>query len=285
MVSSHLKTILDYLSEQKKKSREFKSDLSNVPFIHYKTIKLEDNEDMLSEGDDLPHERLPDLAWRDQNDNAHLGNSSQKITKELEKKSPKLSKADKRDVEDYTGKTKGLGGSGPINTNLLNKKRSVHHSIYNKIRRLHKIVSSPIGHDVNLYSGVYSDPRRWEKGADGSTRLRAFTSMTHDKRTAHVFAHQWAEGENRSPSGKKGQVHIIHLHAKASDRGLHVEKHSPFPEHETVLPPDTYIKPHPDYPKPTIHTASDGTRVHVHHYVIHSQHPGDGTYRPENPIW
>jgi hypothetical protein len=260
------------------------------PYIHFKhiappSVNLKEEQDL----EQLPHDRLPTITsgWRERNDNSHIGKNSNSITSVL-KKIPKLNSSEKEDVESYTGK-KGRG-SGEINNTLLKPKSPIHYSEYGFAKRLHKATSRPIGHNINLYSGVYSDPRKWQKESDGSTKLRAFTSLTHDKKTAHVFAHQWSEGKKASPEGKKGKIHIIHLHAKANDLGLPVMKHSDFEEHETVLPPDTHIKPHPDYVndkgvhEPEIHTGSDGTKIHIHHYVIHSQtHPDN--YRPANKVY
>ena len=283
-----------YIEEEQKKISLAKVDITDTddtsPYIHFRHIALskdpkekKDKKVITNEefGDDLPHERMPDLEWRNHNENTHLGKTSKAINAVLKKASPNLGHL-KRDVTDYTGKTSGEGSS-VINNALLNPKKSMGWRTHGMAKRLHKATSQPIGHDVNLYSGVHSDPRKWEKSDDGSTRLRAFTSMTHDKKIAHIFAHQWTEGKKASTSGKKGQVHIIHLHAKATDHGLHVSHHSSFNEHETVLPADTHIKPHPDFKGPEVHVASDGTKVHIHHFVIHRQTPTDN-YKPENRI-
>lgn len=287
-----------YISEQQKKlsysatnTVEKETPDQSIPYINYRNIGLpKDKKEQKvvtnEEYDDLPHERLPNLSWRDHNDNTHLGKNSKAITSTLKKSSPKLTGEHKRAVTDYTGKT-GDESSGSLNNNLLKPKVPMHWRTHAWAKSLHKATSHPIGHDVHLYSGVHSDPRKWEKSDDGSTHLRAFTSMSHDKKIAHVFGHQWTAGEkgkDASPSGKKGEVHIIHLHAKANDHGLHATAHSPYEEHETILPAGTHIKPHPDHKGPEIHKASDGTKVHIHHYVISKQEHPDH-YKPANKIY
>ena len=62
--------------------------------------------------------------------------------------------------------------------------------------------------------------------------------------------------------------HIIHVHAKATDKGFHIGKHSDAShEHETVLPPNTKLK----YSHTTPHYDDEGNRYEVHHFTIHSQ--------------
>ena len=281
------------LKEQTRLNREDNSE--TLPYIHYREIdvsKQDNDQEKLDEEKEtiqgvLEGQRLPRLDWHDKNDNQHIGKDSKTISKVLKSTTPKITGDDKRDVEEYTGKTTKdqiIKGSGGLNRSLLNPRTYMGHRTYNLARRLHRVTSQPIGHDLSLYSGVRTDPRKWKQEKDGSTRLRGFTSMTHDKTVAHSFAHQWTHGQGASASGKKGEVHIIHLHAKAGDKGMYVSHHSPFNEHETVLPADTHIAPHPDHPKPDVHRGADGTRVFVHHYVIHKQTEGGGNYRPENPI-
>jgi hypothetical protein len=294
MTDPMIERFKEYISEQQKKlsfsttnTVEPETPDEEIPYINYKDNGLpkekKEQKIITKEEYDLPHERLPNLSWRDHNDNIHLGKDSKSITSTLKKSVPKLTSEYKRAVTDYTGKT-GDQVSGDLNHNLLKPKIPMHWRSHAWAKSLHKAVSHPIGHDVHLYSGVHSDPRNWEKSDDGSTHLRAFTSMTHDKKIAHVFGHQWTEGKKASTSGKKGAVHIIHLHAKADDHGLHATQHSTYDEHETILPAGTHIKPHPDYKGPEVYIASDGTKVYVHHYVISKQEHPDH-YKPANKIY
>jgi len=276
MTKSPLISFKMYKEKEQKQAKQIVHS-GTTPYIHYQHISIGAGEQDTSVGnkpktlDESAYSKgLPKLEWRNQNDNAHLGSTSVAISSALNKKGPKLNWDKHRDqlisIENYTRSSKNL------NKYLLKAKKKVA-KYHTQAKQLHSIFSKPLGHNLNLYSGVGSDPRTWEKTEEGHVRLGAFTSMTHDKNVAHAFAHSWS---------KKGVTHIIHLHAKSTDMGMHIRKHSIYKaEHETVLPAETHIKPHPDYDGPEVHTASDGSQVHVHHYVIHKQtHSDDYTPRP-----
>lgn len=262
------------------------NESETVPFVHFKHITIENlvskgdskkiNKSLLEDADQILYEH-PKITWHKINDNKHIGKTSDSISTALSKHARKIKTGSKdhRAIESYTHSSKDL------NEHLLRKRPSASEkSFYNpRAKHLHYIVSTPLGHDVHLYSGVNSDPRKWEKNSQGHTRLRAFTSMTHDKKIAHYFAHKHLKAKAFS---KNKNVHIIHLHAKATDYGMNVRKHSAYKEeHETILPADTYIKPHPKHKTPEIYHAPDGSTVHIHHYVIHKQtHPDN--YEPHS---
>jgi len=258
------------------KAQNLENDISHdsVPYIHYGHISHGSDESKDRQSSKIDQKLaesytsdLPKLEWHKHNDNAHLGKTSTAISSTLSKKAPKLSASNpaRDDIREYTGSSRDL------NAHLLQKKRKDKY-FHSLAKQLHKTTSALLGHDVHLYSGVRSDPEKWDKNSKGHVRLKAFTSMTHDKKVAHSFARTWAE--NHGKRGSKN-LHIIHIHAKSTDHGMHVRKYSAHAnEHETILPADTYIKKHPKHKTPEIHESPDGTKVHIHHYVIHKQvHP------------
>ena len=249
-----------------------------IPYIHFRDyIDIADlTEDVARKpkfpkhGDSLdPYAEAitPDLGWRNYNDNEHLGKTSAEISKRLYNTTPALTSQESHAVKSHTNQS-----SYEMSTKLINKEK-ITSSIRNKAIKLHDIVSKPLGHKISLYSGVSSDPRGWEKHSDGSTQLRAATSMTHDKFVSHYFA-------TMNATDTSNPTHIIHLHANPTDRGLYVAHHAESPdEYETILPPNTYIKPHPNHTEPEEHIDSDGKKVFIHHYVIHKQSK-PGEYQP-----
>jgi hypothetical protein len=267
----------------------FKSFIKNKkkaqgPYIHFKDVGHPESsilETYILEDFNWLLPKVKDKKWG-HNDNAHIGSWAGNVNKRLADSAPKFKGKDKTAIQEYTHKN---GGSGKLNLPLINPSQKVSQEHHNIMTRLHRVVSNPIGHNVSLYSGVGSDPRNWDKEKDGSTRLRAFTSMTPSKNTARLFGHQHAMKNDDPDKGKLEDVHMIHLHMKPTDKGLPVSDYSKFSnELETVLPPDTHIIPHPDHPKPDVHKDAEGRNIYVHHYVVHSQHAGDGSWKPANPV-
>ena len=77
----------------------------------------------------------------------------------------------------------------------------------------------------------------------------------------------------------KTTKHMIHVDAKASDKGIHmsgVEGNKHAAEAETVLPPGTHLKySHTTHHYHTVIDSSNGDhdhhRIDVHHCTIHKQ--------------
>ena len=156
--------------------------------------------------------------------------------------------------------------------------RDSHHAIRNNAKS--------IGHETHLYSGVHPDFAKKHGGKEGHiVHSPAHISTSHDIRAAHKFA-------NRNKD-ENGHSHIMHIHAKSENKGLHVSKHSASPsEHETIIPHGAQLK----YSHTTTHEHDHDTNkvhgekpkyqrqtVHVHHYTIHKDGQTGGsssTYKP-----
>lgn len=153
-----------------------------------------------------------------------------------------------------------------------------------------KTAAKPLGHNVHLYSGVHPSfvqaIKHAEKHTDGVVHSPAHISTTHDVHTAAGFAiHSGHENQHVRPLNKntdtqyvgKTTKHMIHVDAKASDKGIHmsgVEGNKHAAEAETVLPPATQLK----YSHTTHHYHTmpdqgddDHHRIDVHHCTIHKQ--------------
>lgn len=189
-----------------------------------------------------------------------------KTSKLLHSKQPKLSNQEKEHVATYSDPE---SGSYELNHTLLRNhvhKKPQTHGMYSDDLAVHhtmtKLGSNPIGHETHLYSGVNFNPEKAAaRSKNGIVHMPAHTSMSHDARIAARFAEDKKEDT-------KNIRHIIHVHAKATDKGFHIGKHSDAShEHETVLPPNTKLK----YSHTTPHYDDEGNRYEVHHFTIHSQ--------------
>jgi len=163
-----------------------------------------------------------------------------------------------------------------------------------------KTAAKPLGHEVHLYSGVHPSfvqaIKHAHKHKDGVVNSVAPISTTHDIETAGGFAIGDRHDSDKSrPINKnnnyvdkttkdhvaKTTKHIIHVHAKATDKGIHmsgVEGNKYAAEAETVLPPATHLK----YSHTTHHHTSESRqsphqagkiyhRIDVHHFTVHKQ--------------
>jgi hypothetical protein len=112
--------------------------------------------------------------------------------------------------------------------------------------------------NVDLYSGVSKDLANKVKPRS-ILHSPAHISVTHSKDMALFHSQLNAPADST--------YHIFHIHAKAKDKGIHIEKHSYFPgEYETILPAGTKLKHYK-----TSHHEEDGDKIIVHHFKIHSQ--------------
>jgi len=234
------------------------SDDAYVPDepIHFKhVLKLKE---------ELEHKKDVE-GWIGHNQNKHLGNSSSDISKTLVHhltKNHPLNHHEQHHAKEYTS------SSADLNSNLIAAHKSKHdkypHKIdsyyHQSIHHLDSATKRPIGHHIHLYSGLGFNPAHM-KNKNGHVHLPAYTSMTHDKFKAHGFS------IDKSYKHENGDRHILHLHMKKNDKGLHVSHFSHYhDEHETILPRNTKIKIHK---KPTVYHEY-GRKVHVWHaHVIH----------------
>ena len=136
-------------------------------------------------------------------------------------------------------------------------------NIYGKsdIYQVHKAILKnvrPLGMNVDLYSGVSRDLADKVKPRS-ILHSPAHISVTHSKDIAFFHSQLNAPADST--------YHVFHIHAKAKDKGLHMENHSHFPgEYETILPAGTKLKHY----KTSHHEESDD-KIIVHHFKIHSQ--------------
>ena len=196
----------------------------------------------------LPHSSsIPNL-------NRHLGESprivSLKLFKNLERTAP-LNKDEVKHLHAYTA-------NSSVNHDLVDAHHngtSVPAKHAEAIKHLDSATRRPIGKEVHLYSGLGFNPGE-TRDTEGHVHLPAYTSTTHDAKTALRFAR---------PLNTGGDSHVLHIHAQPSDKGVNVENITDNEEeHETVLPRNTRIKIHP---KPTVY-RHEGGLLHVWHARI-----------------
>lgn len=204
--------------------------------------------------------KKPVNGWIEHNQNKHLGAKSHDISKQL---THHLKTHHDLNTDEYYHAQKYTDTSRDLNRELINShkdKKEPHRYWHQTVHHLDSATKRPIGHHVHLYSGLGFDPHSI-KNKNGHVHLPAYTSLTHDKRKAHSFAHDHYHGDEI-------HQHILHVHMKKKDKGLHVSHFSHYPEeHETILPRNTKIKIHK---KPSIYHEWGGRKVHVWHaHIIH----------------
>lgn len=193
-----------------------------------------------------------------------------KTSEELHSHQRKITEDEHSYVSDYTDGDEGGTHSHEIAMHLIKNHKEgkppthnmddyhkdMHHTISN-------LANQKLGKEVHLYSGVGFNPRAAaNRSKDKVIHLPAHISASHDVDIAHSFA-SINVGNNVTSA-----QHIIHIHAKATDKGYHVGEHSLAPEeHETIIPAGTKLK----YSHTTVHKDDNGMKVHVHHFTIHSQ--------------
>lgn len=192
------------------------------------------------------------------------------ISKKLHSTQVPPTKTQKDHIRDYTEGEEGGIYSQELNHALIqNHKNSKPETegMDSHVKKIHNTISKltkhPIGHQVHLYSGVGFNPKAAaKKSKDGIIHLPGHISTTHDIETAKSFADSsWF---NDNTNGR----HIIHIDAKPSDKGYHVDKYSAHHgENETVIPAKTKLK----YSDSTMARDAWGTKYHIHHFTIHSQ--------------
>jgi hypothetical protein len=221
--------------------------------IHFKHVSKSSNLKEEKEHKDVH-------GWVNHNQNKHLGDRAQdisnKLTDHLHKNHP-LNTKELHHTKEYTS------SSSDVNFALIHahkNKKDIEPYYHQSIHHLDSATSRPIGHHLHLYSGLGFNPDHM-KNKNGHVHLPAYTSMTHDKSRAREFA------LDKAYKHEDGSKHILHIHMKKTDKGLHVSHFSHYhDEHETILPRNTKIKIHK---KPTIYNDY-GSKTHVWHaHIIH----------------
>lgn len=206
--------------------------------------------------------------WINHNENEHLGHNSEEVSKTLAdhvKKHVDLNKKQVTRINDYTRNSRILNAAlikaHKNKTDLFDHHKKVTHE-------LDSITGKPIGHESHLYSGLSFNPSKM-KNENGHVHLPAYMSLTHDKNTAHKFARKAYEDAFTAKERREAHdQHILHLHMKKNNKGLHVSHLSQYnKEHETVLPRNTKIKIHHE---PTVYHDGD-RKVHIWHAKIEHQ--------------
>ena len=208
------------------------------------------------------HHEYTSHKWVDHNDNQHLGHDDNEISEKLKEKTKKFDSPEQKEaVRGYTI------GSSDVNSALIEHHKDPTSPIWNRhhdnIKHLDIATNHPIGHHVSLYSGLGFNPGQHIVG-ENHIHLPAYTSMTHNKHVAKTFA------QRKSYNFPNRDSHILHLHMRPEDKGIHIPHVSEYDtEHETILPRRTTIKIHPE---PEIYHDSEGRKVHIWHAHIHHQY-------------
>jgi hypothetical protein len=174
-----------------------------------------------------------------------------------------LNKEDAAKVAEYTDSSSDINRKLIKGVSLTPSQEIVHNTIKKK--------SKPLGHEVHLYSGTRTDFGKMARASkDGILVSPAHISTTHNFERAKGFAGVTPEPENIP-------VHMIHIHAKPEDKGLHVsrlDKNVHKGELETIIPSGTKLK----YSHSTNHNflikhknGSYNQKYQVHHFTIDSQ--------------
>lgn len=264
-------------SKSKKKHKQLKEDASGAvakpkitgidelpgqhkipphPFNNYKKGKMSDED--IKKATDAHNEAFK------KSEAAH-----DKLSDELHSHQRKLSDKEQEHVHSYSEGEEGGTYSYDIAHHLINnhkKGREPTHGMEDHHKEIHHTISNlskqKLGKEVHLYSGVGFNPKTAaKKSKDGIVHLPAHVSTSHDANVATNFA-------DIAHSNNSTGRHLIHIHAKATDKGYHLGKHSfTEGEHETVIPAGTKLK----YSHSTIHKNSMGDKYNVHHFTIHSQ--------------
>jgi hypothetical protein len=172
-----------------------------------------------------------------------------------------LTDEDKKNIKKYSD------DSYPLNMDLINHKplsyehQKTHDTILKNVK--------PLGHEVHLYSGTRTDFGKMARSSkNGIIVSPAHLSTTHDHNVAKNFA-----GGNYGKDFDDEPKHLIHIHAKPTDKGLYIGKsNGAAGEYETILPAGTKLK----YSHTTNHKLKTNpkgliTDFKVHHFTIDSQ--------------
>jgi hypothetical protein len=165
-----------------------------------------------------------------------------------------IPKDDIEPIREYTNDSESLNNKLIKGEKLDDKEQKTHDAILKN--------SKPLYHEVHLYSGTSHDFGKMARASkNGIIVSPAHLSTTHRLITAMHFTRRKNEGD----------AHIIHIHAKPEDKGLHVSitnktSGEPDREHETILPAGTKLK----YSHSTVHKYKHQP-FKIHHFTIDSQ--------------
>lgn len=194
------------------------------------------------------------------------------ISKKLNEARPKITNRESGHIKSYTGKDPS---SLSINESLIeahntrqppnmsSEDEKVHRSIL-------RLSSNPIGHSVDLYSGVGFDPKKLLGAAGSTLYLPAHTSATHSPLVA--LQHAIQNRPRTGPMGMGKTAHMIKITTTPTTKGFHVGDLSSYKnEQETVLPAGTTLK----YSHTTMHNVQENpqfpVKVRLHHFTVQSQ--------------
>ena len=238
---------------QKKKLSSKKAYIPTEP-VHFKfstrkTNKKETSSNIKEDaGSELPH--LSDMP----NLNRRLGETPRAVSLKLFKNLERTNPLNKDEIEHLRKYTANSG----VNHDLVDAHhggKSIPTKYAEHLKHLDSATGRSIGKEIHLYTGIGFNPGR-VIDTEGHLHLPAYTSTTHDTKTALRFAR---------PLNTEGERHILHIHAEADDKGVNVENITDNEEeHETVLPRNTRLKIHP---VPTVYRHENGN-VHVWHARI-----------------
>lgn len=204
--------------------------------IHFKHVKEEY----------LREERVGNYdAWKDTNENSHLGHTSNGVRKKLVT-GHNVNSNEKKSIEDYTRTSRKLNGK------LIRGEDLTTHT--ETAKNLDAAIDrNPIPHAFHAYSGLGFDPHQ-HTDEHGKLRSPAYISATHDKETAHSFT-----------TAKGGIHHIARISLKPGDPATHIAPYSGSPhEHETIIKRGVTLQHHghQDY------RSADGDTYRVHNLSI-----------------
>ena len=203
--------------------------------IHFKHVKEE-----------APR-RVGDInAWKDTNENGHVGHTNATIRKKLTK-GHNVSDEEKNHISRYTSSSRSLNKKLIDNEDLPGPHRATAEALDSAINK------NPIKHTLHVYSGLGFDPEE-HVDKEGKVRSPAYISATHDKDTAYSFATQY-----------RGVHHFAKITLHPGDPAIHVSPYSKNPhEDETIIKRGVTLQHngHSDYTDP------EGFKYRVHHMSI-----------------
>jgi hypothetical protein len=268
-----MKTFLNFINENKEKNKGYFIDKDGYanpsePIVvnknknrkvKKKEVKEEESITRPSVLNDLPGQKH---GHQDEQDDHH-NEISHKLHSVQDLPAPRYWSKHLSNIHGWTKDSSDIS-SALIQNHKYNKSpnegmSTYHYSIHDTIS---KLANNPIGHRVHLYSGVSFDPKEAvEKSKDKILHLPAHISASHSVNVSKDFA-------ARRNYDTRTRGNIIHIDAKASDKGFHVGHHSQYPEeHETIIPAGTKLK----YSHTTDHKDDEYKDYSVHHFTIHSQ--------------
>ena len=253
-----IKSFRLYILESKEKKHQ-KGILYD--FIHFRHVnKDEDIEEGASNLTEAPN---PATQYFKSNDNAHLGKTSESISKSLHKNN-NFTKEHDDAIKAYSGHHEGNDGkdrkswySYRIN-NALAKGKSVAKKYGKIVKGLDSAISNNrISKKIGTYSGTSFDPRT-KLDNKGKMTSPAYISTTHHKGISKDFAYR-GRGGNYNP------VHIMHFHLEPGDHASHISRNSHFgKEHETIIARNTTLQ----------HQGTDSHYDHQNEHWVHVHHFG-----------